>query len=155
MQQFNHTLKNAVSQREMGMCLSIAIIDTVSGVIDISSTGLPYPYHYHANTQVLEQINLTGPPLGLMRTITTQSKMFKLEPEDHLIMLSDGFPERMNPELEMWEYEKLESFLLEAIINSDNCESVIDYMKIKNDEFAKGRENDDDMTMVVIKKTKD
>lgn len=152
MEKLNQTLRRSLSQRGLGMCLSIAIINRDSGKTEISSVGLPYPYHYTAKTQELKPISLDGPPLGLMENIRTNHQEITLANDDLLVFLSDGLPERMRDDDALWGYENMETLIGEVCQRYLPPDGIIKYVFEKCDLFAGGRSNDDDMTMVVVQK---
>lgn len=152
MSTLNETLREAVSQRGLGMCLSISIVNPQTGELKVISTGLPYPYLFESSNGNLQPVTINGPPLGLMRELKIKSISLTLAPGDSLILLSDGFPERMDHEDRVWGYEKLEEVLLTSLQKSENSDAVIGQLKEENDLFAAGRENDDDMTVVIIRR---
>lgn len=154
MMTLNETLRESVKQRGLGMCLSIAVINHKTGDLKVSSTGLPYPYHFRSEKGHLQSIAIDGPPLGLMKQIKSQSQSLKLAPDDSFILLSDGFPERLNHQEQSWGYDKLEESLLSQLSNAKKSEEVIKGLLEENEGFSNGRENDDDMTVVVIKKVR-
>ncbi len=147
----NKALKGAIAQNYMGMSFSIGLLDPQKLSIAISSTGMPYPYYYDAATQTLISIELDGPPLGLLDEIFVQEQVIRLKPGDFVIELSDGFVERFSAKGEMWGFDALEVALADACRAAKSATDVVTWAYKACDGFARGRENDDDMTMVVLR----
>ncbi len=147
----NYSLKQTVSQRGMGMCILISYLNLKTGEIEISSNGMPYPYHYRRSTNQIEIVKLEGLPIGFLKNIIVQTKFLKLESDDLLIFLSDGIPERINLFQEQWGYEKVMEELKLICEKETNPDRIADRLLAECNAFARNREHDDDMTVVVMK----
>ncbi len=150
MQTINLSLKQSMNYRGMGMCLTVLIIDLKSGEFEISSSGFPYPYFFSKQNNQLTPLVFQGPPLGFMENVKFPTQHFTMQPGDLLYLMSDGFAERMDASDKMYGYEKIEDDIKSII--SDGVEYGVDRLFALNDEFANGRLNDDDMTVVVVRK---
>lgn len=147
----NLSLKECLPDRGMGMALSIMILNVDTMTADISAVGMPFPYLYSSHTKTLTPIEMTGPPLGFMSDIIVTKDVILLQPGDRLIFHSDGFTERLDKNDELWENERFEKALISACKNLPDAKSIVDKMIEECDKFADGRENNDDMTMVVLR----
>ncbi|OQY29726.1 MAG: hypothetical protein B6244_02755 [Candidatus Cloacimonetes bacterium 4572_55] len=147
----NSALLESISQNYMGMSFSIAIIDQKNLHVQISSTGMPYPYYYQADTKKMIPIELNGPPLGILEDITVQTHNFHAELGDMLVLLSDGFVERFDEKGEMWGFDALEESLEAIFWEEKTAGRVMDSLIQACDKFANRQENDDDMTVVAIR----
>ena len=75
---------------------------------------------------------------------------FNLESNDALVLISDGLPECVNHEGEMLDYEPVKECIT---ANGDkSAQGIIDSLIDLGDEWMSGLMNDDDITLVVIKK---
>jgi serine phosphatase RsbU (regulator of sigma subunit) len=133
------------------MCLGAAILDAAALKIEIVSNGMPAPYHYSAASRRLSLIETQAPPLGFLRQISVRPVEMRLESGDVLIWLSDGFEERMNPANQIWGSEQVERTLERVCAEEMSAEDVALRMIEACDDAAGGRNNDDDMTIVVAK----
>ena len=147
----NYSLKQTVSQRGMGMCILISYLNLITGEIEISSNGMPYPYHYRRSTNQIQIVKLEGLPIGFLKNIIVQTKFLKLESDDLLIFLSDGIPERINLFQEQWGYEKVMEELKVICEKETNPDRIATRLLAECNAFARNREHDDDMTVVVMK----
>lgn len=146
----NESMTQSLHYHLMGMCLGIAIIDLVASKVDFCFAGMPYPYRYRPADDSLQPIIMKGPPLGFFDKISPEAKTIDIRPDDYLVFLSDGFEERFNPERETWGEEPLETALKSACRQNLAPKRIIDHMIRACDRHARGRVNDDDMTIVVV-----
>jgi serine phosphatase RsbU (regulator of sigma subunit) len=63
--------------------------------------------------------------------------------------MSDGFPELQNENNEMIGYSETRRIFEEVAERTP--EEIVNHFKVKGQEWNKGRENEDDITFVVIK----
>ena len=73
-----------------------------------------------------------------------------LAPGDTVLMMSDGFPERLNNDDEMLGYDKAEEAFGEAASTSPRA--IIDRLVAAGERWANGQPARDDMTFVVMKR---
>ncbi len=147
----NRSLKHSLSQRGMGMCLGAAILDVSTLTIEVVSNGMPTPYHYHAASRSLLPIPTQAPPLGFLREVNVRPVEMRLRPGDALIWLSDGFEERLNHANQIWGSEQVEQALERICDEESSAADIARRMIDACDGAARGRSNDDDMTIVVAK----
>ena len=85
-----------------------------------------------------------------MKTTNFDLRNFKLEENDAFVLISDGLPECSNPEGEMLDYHAVKDCIQE---NGDqSAQGIIDSLIDLGDSWMSGLMNDDDITLVVIKK---
>lgn len=150
-QDLNFAMRRSHSQRSnMGMCYCISILDMNTKTMQLSSAGMPYPYHFRRETRELVPMIMKCPPLGFLKRIDAQDRSIKLQSGDVVLFLSDGFEERFNPVDETWGDENLERALLEICLREEAPNEIINALIAECDAFAQGRETLDDMTMVVV-----
>ncbi|MGH9853504.1 MAG: SpoIIE family protein phosphatase, partial [Blastocatellia bacterium] len=147
----NRALKRSLSQRGMGMCLGAAILDVSTLKAEVISNGMPAPYHYRAASQSLSPVVTQAPPLGFLRQVNVRPVEVQLQPGDALVWLSDGFEERLDQQCQLWGSEQV-ALSLERVCGEESCaEGIARRMIEACDSAARGRGNDDDMTIVVAK----
>ncbi len=146
----NIALKESVLQRNMGMSLELAIINIDDLSVELGSAGMPFPYYYNSQTGKLSTLIMQAPPLGFLKHIDVQTRKMQLQAGDILIFLSDGFEERMDIDDEIWGDEALQKILTQICNEEHQAEQITERLIAACDEFADGRENQDDMTIVII-----
>jgi sigma-B regulation protein RsbU (phosphoserine phosphatase) len=147
----NRALRQSIAQRGLGMCLSAALFDLKKLSLELISNGMPYPYHYRHDAQLLEPLTIKSPPLGFLKQVEVRPVRLNLQRGDAMIWVSDGFSERMNARSELWGDEEVLNTLT-SICNEDaSAEEIADRLFAACDQFADGCANDDDMTIVVAR----
>lgn len=121
-----------------------------NGSFDFTSAGMPPAYLYRDKTGEVDEILVPGLPLGSMKKADFDLHSFPLESNDALVLISDGLPECVNHEGEMLDYDAVK----ECIESNGNksAEGIIDSLIGLGDEWMSGLMNDDDITLVVIKR---
>jgi serine phosphatase RsbU (regulator of sigma subunit)/ligand-binding sensor domain-containing protein len=146
----NTTLKASLTHRGVGMCCAVALINTRNLTAEISSTGMPFPYFYESRSGKVQILEMPGPPLGFMKKIKVRSHTLSLAPGDRLVFLSDGFHERMDVGGECWGYETVTREVTQTCRAESGAEAIADRLIAACDGFGRGRETDDDMTVIVV-----
>jgi serine phosphatase RsbU (regulator of sigma subunit) len=68
---------------------------------------------------------------------------------DTILLLTDGLPEQMNPNEEMFDYSRVKQHFDEIVENPPN--TIIEKLVEAGDNWMDGRVQDDDITFVVIR----
>ena len=72
-----------------------------------------------------------------------------MQPDDVLILFTDGISEAVNPQGEEYSDEKLEETALR--LSSGSASEILEGIKKEVHDYAKGAPQSDDITMVVMK----
>jgi len=131
----------------MGMAMTfLRLKDTTCTV---SSAGMPPTMVYRAATGEVGEMELAGFPLGLSSSAQYQEETFEVSPGDVILMMSDGLPERSNPQDEYFDYDRTKALF--AKVAGGTPEEICEALFRGGDEWAEGRTQDDDITLVVLK----
>ena len=143
----NKTIK-AIDLGTTRMSLNMAKFH--NGSFDFTSAGMPPAYLYKGSDGTVEEILVPGLPLGSMKKADFDLHSFDLSSKDALVLISDGLPECVNHDGEMLDYEPVK----DCIMNNGNksAQGIIDSLIKLGDDWMSGLMNDDDITLVVIKK---
>jgi len=107
------------------------------------------PIFYHSkDTKELEEILIQGMPLGAMKNAKYNVIEKELKSGDTILLLTDGLPEQMNNNEEMFDYSRVKQCLTSSIENSPA--QIIENLVKAGDAWMNGRIQDDDITFVVI-----
>ncbi len=117
--------------------------------LTLASAGMPPTLIYRCEDDLVEEILLEGMPLGGAIGTNRQETSFELQSGDTVLMMSDGLPEMLNPENEMLDYPKTKEHFTEAADKSPKA--IIRHMFEASTSWAKGKPQEDDITLVVIK----
>ncbi len=117
--------------------------------LKISAAGMPPVLIYRALTGDVEEVFIKALPLGSVLNYTWRQEECTLDPNDIILLMSDGFPERFNDDGEMIGYDKAREVLMASA--SLSAQDVIEQLVAVGDQWAAGRVQDDDVTFVVLK----
>ena len=130
------------------MALTIAKLDGDS--LEYSSAAMPPTYLFRQSDKSLNELSATGLPLGALKKESYALVKEKLAPGDVLVMLSDGLPERVNASASQLDYPAVENCVRENAHKTPK--EIIQELETLGDSFAGGEPNQDDITIVVVKK---
>lgn len=117
--------------------------------LEISGAGIPPALLFKARTGTIEYIELKGLPLGTYVVSDYEEKEYSIEPDDILLLMTDGVTEMYNSSEEMYETRLIEKQIKE-IAHLPAQEIVNRLFKYARD--WRGNEPlRDDMTMLVLK----
>jgi len=118
--------------------------------IDFTSAGMPPGYVFNKEKSDSTELLVPGLPLGSMKNLKFKSSSFEMNKGDAFILISDGLPECSNHNGDMLDYQAVEKCVKE---NGDkNAQGIIDSLVDLGETWMNGLMNDDDITLVVIKK---
>ena len=116
----------------------------------MSAAAMPPIYFYNAKKKECEEILIQGIPLGGLKNETYHIVVKDFDKNDIIVMLSDGLPEAINKNNEMYDYERLREFILQNI--SKSADEIKDLLLNELNNWMDGVVPDDDVTFVVVKK---
>lgn len=113
-QALNHKLQQELSDRSF-VALALVRYDPEAGIVEMANAGLPNAYVLRHDGRVEEPV-VPQPrlPLGLRRDVAYQSVRIELAPADRLLLLTDGLPEALTPDGDVFGYEALAASLVFA-----------------------------------------
>jgi PAS domain S-box-containing protein len=145
----NQTLFSELDRAEVFITLFIAQIDLATNQVNYASAGHGEAFLWRYTEKKIIQLQATGLPVGVDFNETYREKQCNLRPGDLLIIYSDGITEATNSSLDQFGFEQLAEIIntnyhLSASTISDK---IIDRVK----QFSEGHEQDDDITLLVMK----
>ncbi len=144
-------LNNIVKKIDLKRIKMSLVISKISkDKLTLSSAAMPPVYFYNASTKECEEILIQGIPLGGLRNEKYDLLNMKFKKDDVLIMLSDGLPEAVNKNNEMYDYERIREFILKNI--SKSADEIKTLLLQELDNWMDGIIPDDDVTFVVVKR---
>lgn len=118
--------------------------------VQFSSAAMPPIYHFIAAKNTVDELIVPGLPLGSPMISTFDEIEFSMKSGDLLIGVSDGLPERKNLKDEELGYEAILDIIKKN--SSLSVSEMIDVLQDLGDEWSQGLANDDDITILVIKR---
>ncbi len=112
--------------------------------------GIPPIYILRAGGGV-EELMVSGFPLGVIADAIYKRVEFSLNPGDAVLLMSDGLSEMFNPQRELLGYDRLIAALRQIDPTELAAEEVLQRVARVGNEWAAGHPLYDDVTLVVIK----
>jgi serine phosphatase RsbU (regulator of sigma subunit) len=132
------------------VCFSMTQIDVRTRRVRFANAGCPYPYHYHAGSGEVTELQVNGYPLGVRARMAYQAIESQLERGDRLVFCSDGIPEAMNPEGEMFGFDRTAEIVRRTGRQDSSAEGVLARVLDEVRDFSADRPQEDDQTIVVL-----
>ena len=130
----------------------IGVLDPIAHRVDYQSGGQGPILHFHAAAASCTRHGPTSFPLGAMPIAALRpAPTLELQPGDILVLLSDGVYEYQDPR-----HEEFGDARVEAIVAAHAARPMAELASILDRElraFARGAPQQDDVTMVLIKRT--
>lgn len=150
LQEFMTECSNRIKEIELGRILmSFTYLKIDGKKLYMANAGMPPIYYYNSSKSDIEEIIISGMPLGAMRNIKYKVIEKDLNSGDIILILSDGLPEQMNLKEEMFDYSRVKNRLCDFI--HETPEEIINKLVGEGDNWMKGVVQADDISMVVIK----
>lgn len=143
--QANEALCRDQTARQM-ITAFYGILDTRTLTLRFANAGHPYPVLRRGAR--LDEIELSGLPLGGRADARYTEATIQLQPGDQLFLLSDGLVEERNRQRELFGYDRLNAAILAA--DPADPQRALDELWHRVSAFREGTEQDDDITLVVI-----
>jgi serine phosphatase RsbU (regulator of sigma subunit) len=117
--------------------------------LSASNAGLVSPLLRRNGEAACQTIEIGGLPLGVIKDVAYHACHIHLLPGDLILLCSDGVVEAMNPQGEMFGFDRLEHFLLQC--NSLPATDVVELLRQEITHFVGEATQHDDITMVVVR----
>ncbi len=148
---FNHCSR-AIKDIKLGrlyMAMTLARINGKS--VSLSSAGMPPAFLYRVQDRSIEEILLKAVPLGSMKNFPYSLYETSMESGDLLLLMTDGLPEQKNKSEEMFDYSRVMEYFKESV--AETPDQIIAKLFNAGEQWMNGATQDDDITLMVIKKT--
>nr|HMN49365.1 SpoIIE family protein phosphatase [Ignavibacteriaceae bacterium] len=129
--------------------MSFSYLKIDSNKLSITSAGMPPIYYHNKSNNQVEEIIIKGMPLGAMRNASYNILEKEIESGDTILLLTDGLPEQMNINEEMFDYSRVKKSFND--IAEYSPDKIIEKLVEAGDGWMNGRQQDDDITFVVIR----
>ncbi len=144
--QFNSSI---ISMKLQPMFMSLTFIRINNNQLQFVGAGMPPMLFYQSKTNSIKEIESSGPPLGGFLNFDYNMCNYKLSSGDVIVLMSDGFAERMNASKKIFGWNKGRELL--AGINGSTSDEIIKEFEKASDEWGGIRPQDDDITFLVMK----
>jgi serine phosphatase RsbU (regulator of sigma subunit) len=134
------------------MTLFFGEVNTKTGAFRYASAGHNPVILFRKEAGAFESLQKTGPGLGLIEGVRYSIRETRpLEPGDILLLYTDGLPEAMSPEKELYGEERMRT-LLAGLQERPPSEIVHQFVRAVT-EWTRDEQFADDLTLVVVKGT--
>ncbi len=149
----NATLTKIDLGRQLNMALLLlefSLAAAGSATVRASGGGLP-PIYVLRTGGAVEEILISGLPLGITPEAAYNLTEFSLNSGDAILLMSDGLSEIFNPRQEYLGLIRLKHALQQQPLAHLPAAKILDYVAHIGDAWAAGHPLHDDATLVVIK----
>jgi serine phosphatase RsbU (regulator of sigma subunit) len=129
------------------MAMALALVRFEPGRITVSSAGMPPVLIYRRASGEVEEVALSGLPLGSMVSDYSEVTL-PLGPGDLVLLSTDGLPELGDPSGEPFSYPRVRSVLGEC--GSESPEEVLAQLNAAAEKWCCGQALRDDLTLLAI-----
>jgi phosphoserine phosphatase len=126
-------------------------LDPAAHVLEYVAPGQGPLLHWHAGPAWAEWRNASGPPFGVAVCPFERPPPMRLAPGDVIVLATDGVFERTSPTGGLFGEAGVEATLRE--IGDRSAQAIGHRLLERADAFAGGRAQEDDATIVILKRT--
>jgi serine phosphatase RsbU (regulator of sigma subunit) len=146
---FNHCTRTIKKMNLGNLYMGMTVLKIQRYRITASAAGMPPFLIYRKNTDSIEEIILKGMPLGAFHDFQYHQKIFRVEPGDMILLLTDGFVELFNTKMEMLDIDAAKNIFSEAA-RKDSPDIINDLLKAA-EKWLDGSPQADDITFLLVK----
>ncbi|MCZ6508644.1 MAG: SpoIIE family protein phosphatase [Acidobacteria bacterium] len=140
---------SSIKSMELGrMAMALALARIEGRTLKVSSAGMP-PVLVCRHAGEVEEIALSGLPLGGMAPSHYEERTVQLEPGDTILLMSDGFPELPNAEGEPIGYDRVRQLFEDS--GGKAPQTIIDNLAQFAGDWHPEVAPADDITFVVLR----
>ncbi|MCP5049650.1 MAG: SpoIIE family protein phosphatase [bacterium] len=139
-----------IKHMKMGnLFMALSVMRLKENKLTVASAGMPPLLIYREGRDQVEVIRIKSPPLGGFSDFNYEHQEVELMTGDVLLAMSDGLPELFNENGEMFGYGRT----LEVFKNAphDRARDVVSHLMELAETWRMEREQEDDITFVVVK----
>ena len=133
------------------VCFEMGELDLFARTLRLCNAACPYPYHFHAETHNVNELQVEAYTLGVRSDTTYDVIETQLYSGDCVVFLSDGIIEAGNEEDEPFGFERTTEVIWKACQTEPNSEAIIDRILEDVAAFKGSASQTDDMTCVVLR----
>ena len=146
---FNHCTRTIKKMNLGNLYMGLTILKIQKYRIITSAAGMPPFFIYRKSTDSIEDIILKGMPLGAFHDFQYHQKTIKIEPGDIILLLTDGFVELFNTNMEMLDIDAARDIFLDIV--RKNSPDIIKDLLNAADKWLNGYQQADDITFLLVK----
>ena len=141
---------DALRRMRLGqLYMALALAKLKGPRMRIAGAGMPPALIHRAATGTIEEVSLSGMPLGSTLDYPYSVSEVMLRPGDTILLMSDGLAERFDDSGEMFGYDRARDAF--AGVATKPPSEIIEHLVRISDDWAQNGAPTDDMTFVVMK----
>lgn len=146
----NSVLNKHYDESQMFASIFVAYVDFETGEVDFANGGHNPPLLYRAKSDTFEMLTARGVVIGLIPDAAFAANRVVMEPNDVLVLYTDGIVEAQNAAEEQFELDRLKSVIRASARGPvDDIKTAI--ISAVND-FTADQDPFDDQTLVIVKR---
>jgi len=148
-----HTLNTSLCARlpkRTFITCCIGVLDLPRKMLVWSKAGHPGIYHYRRGEDRVRELEMESFPLGIRVDAHYEAVEVQLTDGDLFVWYTDGMVEACNDQEEAYGYERLEESVWRVGRERRSAQEGIERLMAEVREFMGGREQEDDMTLIVV-----
>ena len=139
----------ADTRADLFVTVFYGVLDPTSGELTYSNAGHNPPYLYSARDgNVIQELDRTGVPLGILDGGTWQQKVVHLTPGDVLLLYTDGITEAQDAQEAFFDEERLREIVRGSLGSS--AQDIQDSVIAQLGDFVGDAPQSDDITLMVV-----
>ena len=131
--------------------LFCAVLDAERRTLTYVNAGHPAPMILRHGSDAIERATGTGLPIGMLPSVEYTENTIGVRPGDLILCISDGISEVINSADEMWDEKEVETVAVSQ--RKGRPIEVVASLVKRVDEYAKGHDQYDDMTISALRIT--
>jgi serine phosphatase RsbU (regulator of sigma subunit)/anti-sigma regulatory factor (Ser/Thr protein kinase) len=143
----NDLLVAEMPEKMFVTCLYL-VLDPRTGHVVFANAGHNLPYVRTARG--VTELRATGMPLGLLPGMSYEEREAFIEPDENVLLYSDGLVEAHDPDGDMYGFPRLRDALASDLAGSELLDDLLDRLLSFT---GKGWEQEDDITLVTIRRS--
>jgi len=148
--EFLKSANDIVKNMKLGnLFMSMSFLRLTQAKFELANAGMPPCLHYRKKTNDIERIIIKSMPLGAPIENPYKLETRKIESGDIILLMSDGLEELFNEKMEMLGIERIMDTVVKNNLASSN--QIAANLFSLGDDWRGKRQQDDDITFVVIK----
>ena len=147
--QANSVLYQDLSRADSFVTVFVATIDTFESKLTYASAGHTPSLLWRAETQEIELLKATSPPIGIFDNQGNGSRTVNLYPGDTLVFYTDGITEAHSPNNDLFGLNRL-IYIVESRAK-DPPEVLQQYIQSEVVNFWRHASGRDDATLLIVK----
>lgn len=132
------------------MVLEVSPPENGSITVRVSGGGIP-PIYVLRPGGVVEEVMISGLPLGVTEEAHYSLTEFTLNPTDTMLLMSDGLPETFNDRRELLGFKQLKKALRGFDVTRLSAQQILEGVMSIGDAWAAAYPLQDDVTLVTVK----